>query len=51
MQQYADGYFLTRDSVQWFWSCYLPDHELENPLAAPTRGRLGRAARRDDWFR
>jgi acetyl esterase len=35
MQQYADGYFLTRDSVYWFWSCYLPRHELENPLAAP----------------
>lgn len=38
--QFADGYFLTRDSMKWFWENYLPDpeerlHPHASPLLAP----------------
>src|SRR5262245_13361078 len=36
----ADGYFLTRDAMVWFWNHYL-DREADgrNPLASPLRAR------------
>ncbi len=37
----ADGYFLTRDMMRWFWSHYLPDESsATDPLAAPLHGNL-----------
>ena len=34
----AEGYFLTRDMMQWFWGHYLEsDRDAENPLASPLR--------------
>lgn len=34
----ADGYLLTRDDMQWFWSQYVPDCGARNdPLASPLR--------------
>jgi acetyl esterase len=38
--KYADGPFLTRDSMIWFWDQYAPDHTVRgNPLASPLRAR------------
>jgi acetyl esterase len=34
--QFADGYFLTRDSMQWFWDNYLPDAEARRQPQAST---------------
>jgi len=36
----ADGYFLTRAAMRWYWEQYL-DHEVDgaNPYAAPLRAR------------
>ena len=37
----ADGYFLTRDMMQWFWGHYLASAEdAGNPLATPLHGNL-----------
>jgi len=37
----AEGYFLTRDMMRWFWGHYLEDAaQGENPLASPLRGEL-----------
>ncbi len=34
----AEGYFLTRASMQWFWDQYAPDeNDRHNPLASPLR--------------
>ena len=34
--EFADGFFLTRDSMKWFWNNYLPDAEARNqPYASP----------------
>jgi len=40
-RQFADGYFLTRDAMKWFWDNYLPPGELRryphvSPLQAST---------------
>ncbi len=36
MAEYADGYLLTRDAIEWFWNHYLPDEEAgRNPIASP----------------
>lgn len=36
----AEGYFLTRDMMKWFWQQYLTnDADGENPLASPLRAR------------
>jgi len=36
--QNADGYFLTRGQMRWFWDNYLPQHERRNdPYASPLR--------------
>lgn len=35
-REYAEGYFLTRDSMKWFWDNYLPDADARrDPLVAP----------------
>ena len=37
----AEGYLLTRNSMQWFWDHYLPEAERrEEPYAAPLHGDL-----------
>ena len=37
----AEGYFLTRKSMQWFWDHYAPDLERrKEPYAAPLLGKL-----------
>ncbi|HSW37869.1 MAG TPA: alpha/beta hydrolase, partial [Acidobacteriota bacterium] len=34
----AEGYFLTRDAMRWFWKQYVPDEaERFNPYASPLR--------------
>jgi acetyl esterase len=36
----ADGYFLTRAAMQWFWDQYVPDAaERAHPYASPLRAR------------
>jgi acetyl esterase len=36
--EYADGYFLTRDAMVWFWTHYLAEAgDGNNPLASPLR--------------
>lgn len=29
-REFADGYFLSRDSMQWFWDSYLPDKKARS---------------------
>ncbi|MEU1598832.1 alpha/beta hydrolase [Streptomyces sp. NPDC005708] len=37
-QQFADGFFLTRAQMQWFWNHYAPDRSVRTePTAAPLR--------------
>jgi acetyl esterase/lipase len=37
-EQFAEGYFLTAKSMEWFWDCYLPDVERRSePYASPLR--------------
>lgn len=37
----AEGYFLTRDMMEWFWEQYLPDAaQPADPLAAPLQAEL-----------
>ncbi|WAG80212.1 alpha/beta hydrolase [Metapseudomonas furukawaii] len=37
-QEFAEGYFLTREQMQWFWRQYLPRPEqVDDPLASPLR--------------
>jgi acetyl esterase len=39
--QFAEGYFLRRDSMQWFWDQYLPDTaRREEILASPLRATI-----------
>jgi acetyl esterase len=36
--KFADGYFLTRDGLEWAWDQYAPDHSMRNePTVAPLR--------------
>jgi acetyl esterase len=36
----AEGFFLTRDAMKWFWNHYLgSEAEAENPYASPLRAR------------
>ena len=40
--RYADGPWLTRRAMQWFWDAYLPDHEQRSQItASPLRASLG----------
>ncbi|MFK4148880.1 alpha/beta hydrolase [Streptomyces sp. NPDC004065] len=37
-ERFADGYFLTRAQMKWFWDHYAPDHSVRTePTAAPLR--------------
>jgi acetyl esterase len=37
-QQFAEGHFLTRDAMRWFWDQYVPDHSRrEEPYVSPLR--------------
>jgi acetyl esterase len=37
---YAEGYFLTRSAMQWFWECYAPEEgERRNPAVAPIHAK------------
>ena len=36
-REFADGYFLTRSSMEWFWNHYLPDGDRFVPDASPLR--------------
>jgi acetyl esterase len=45
-RMYADGPWLTREAMQWFWDAYLPDEEQRSevtasPLQAPIRELQG----------
>jgi acetyl esterase len=35
--QFAKGYFLTAESMAWFWDCYRPDLERRAEPARPAR--------------
>jgi acetyl esterase len=35
--EFADGYFLTKYSMHWFWNHYLPDGDRFQPDASPLR--------------
>ena len=40
-EQFADGYFLTREAMKWFWNAYLPDEAKRiEPTASPLRATL-----------
>jgi cation diffusion facilitator CzcD-associated flavoprotein CzcO/acetyl esterase/lipase len=36
----AEGYFLTRSLMQWFWDSYCPASSRSDPRASPLRGKL-----------
>ncbi len=37
-RQFADGYWLSKESMKWFWDNYLPDKEArKGPMASPLR--------------
>jgi acetyl esterase len=45
-QEYADGYFLTKPMMKWFWDAYLPDQARRkevyaSPLQAATKHLTG----------
>jgi acetyl esterase/lipase len=35
MDENAEGYFLTRESMAWFWGHYMGDHDWTDPRASP----------------
>jgi acetyl esterase len=40
-QQFANGYFLTRDAMKWFWDQYLPDKKTRSQTtASPLRASI-----------
>jgi len=42
-EQFADGHFLTRNMMRWFWDSYAPDErERQDAYAAPLRASLER---------
>jgi acetyl esterase len=44
-QQFAEGYFLRRDAMQWFWDQYAPDEaQREEITASPLRASLDQLA-------
>ena len=36
----AEGYFLTRPLMFWFWDLYCPPADRDDPRASPLRGKL-----------
>lgn len=44
-EQFADGFFLTRTQMRWFWDHYAPDHSVRTePTAAPLRATAAELA-------
>ncbi|SEO58215.1 alpha/beta hydrolase [Actinacidiphila rubida] len=44
-QEFAQGYFLDRETMQWFWDQYLPDvRQRGEPTASPLRASLDQLA-------
>jgi acetyl esterase/lipase len=40
-REYAEGYFLSRAMMQWFWDAYAPDHERRGEIyASPLRASV-----------
>ncbi len=40
-EQFAEGWFLRRDAMQWFWDMYMPNHaDRDKITAAPLRASL-----------
>lgn len=40
-REFADGYFLTRAQMHWFWDCYAPERSRRTePTASPLRASL-----------
>jgi len=40
-EEFAEGYFLTREKMRFYWDCYCPrPADRLNPLASPVRGDL-----------
>ena len=40
-EEFAEGYFLTREKMRFYWDCYCPrPADRLNPLASPLRGDL-----------
>jgi acetyl esterase len=40
-EQFAEGYFLTRDSMKWFWDAYAPNEaDRHHPTASPLRASI-----------
>jgi len=40
-EEFAEGYFLTRDKMRFYWECYCPrPADRLNPLASPLRAEL-----------
>lgn len=43
--RFAEGYFLTREAMRWFWDAYAPDHATRmDPTASPLRASLDELA-------
>jgi acetyl esterase len=40
----GEGYFLTKESMDWFEDCYLGDHEPHDPMASPLYADLAGVA-------
>jgi acetyl esterase len=39
--QFAEGYFLTREAMKWFWNAYLPDETArKQPTASPLQASI-----------
>ncbi|WP_424358115.1 alpha/beta hydrolase [Methanocella sp. MCL-LM] len=44
-RQYAEGYWLSREAMKWFWDQYLPDKaERKQPLASPLQASVDQLA-------
>ena len=44
-QQFAEGYFLRRDAMQWFWDQYAPDEDQRDEItASPLRATIDQLA-------
>ena len=40
-EQFATGYFLTREAMKWYWNQYLPDEEArKQPTASPLKASI-----------
>ena len=37
---FADGYWLTREAMKWFWDSYAPETERNHPTVTPLRASL-----------